>query len=95
MPYAASSGVRIFYQTLGTGPPLLIHPGFVCSGEEWTEHGYIAPLAERFRVIVLDPRGQGRSDHPHDRASYSRGQRVADVLAILDEEHIERANFWG
>jgi len=95
MPYADSSNVRIHYQTEGSGPPLLIHPGFVASGEEWAEVGYLAPLQAHYRVIVLEPRGQGRSDHPHDPAAYTRERRVADVLAVLDAELIDRAHFWG
>jgi pimeloyl-ACP methyl ester carboxylesterase len=46
-------------------------------------------------VLRLDPRGQGKSDKPHDPAVYARRDRVGDVLAVLDAEGIDRAHFWG
>ena len=45
--------------------------------------------------MLLDPRGQGRSDGPHDPAAYGPRQRVGDVLAVLGAEGIVRAHFWG
>jgi pimeloyl-ACP methyl ester carboxylesterase len=95
MPYARSNGVRIRYETEGSGPPLLLHTGFMGTLESWAEAGYIAALRDRFRLIRLDPRGQGQSDKSHDPAAYADRTRVADVLAVLDAERIERTHFWG
>src|SRR6188472_3402750 len=95
MPYTTNNGVRLYYELIGSGAPLLLHPGFVCSGEDWIEAGYVAALKDRYRVILFDPRGQGRSDKPHDPADYQRHHRVDDVLAVLDATGINRAHFWG
>ena len=46
-------------------------------------------------MILVDARGHGGSDKPHDEASYTLDQRVADVTAVLDAERIEKAHFWG
>lgn len=95
MPYAVNDGVRIHYTVDGDGPPLLLHWGFAGSIEDWEDPGYVAALRDRYRVIRLDPRGQGRSDRPHDPAAYARDLRVGDVLAVLDAAGIDRTHYWG
>ena len=71
MPYATNNGVRIRYAVEGSGPSLLLHIGFIGGLEDWDDAGYVRPLARRFRVLRLDPRGQGQSDKPHDPAAYA------------------------
>lgn len=95
MPYATNDGVRIRYETVGSGPPLLLHIGFLGGLEDWADAGYVAPLVERYRLIMLDPRGQGQSDKPHDPAAYAARRRTRDVFAVLDAEGIERTHYWG
>ena len=95
MPYATNDGVRIRYEVEGSGPPLVLHIGFIGSLEDWADAGYVAPLAREFRVLRLDPRGQGQSDTPHDPAAYAAPFRVGDVLAVLAAEGIARAHVWG
>jgi pimeloyl-ACP methyl ester carboxylesterase len=95
MPYATNNGVRIRYEVEGSGPPLVLHIGYIGGLEDWADAGYVTPLARRFRVLRLDPRGQGQSDKPHDPAAYAAPCRVGDVLAVLDAEGIAQAHFWG
>ncbi|MGH2369447.1 MAG: alpha/beta fold hydrolase [Chloroflexota bacterium] len=95
MPYADNAGVRVRYETDGHGPPLVLHIGFIGALEDWIEAGYVAALRDRYRMILIDPRGQGGSDKPHDSAAYVARNRVGDVLAVLDAEGIDRAHFWG
>jgi len=54
-----------------------------------------ASLRPKYRVILIDARGHGRSDKPHDEASYTLDRRAADVTAVLDAEDIKKALFWG
>jgi pimeloyl-ACP methyl ester carboxylesterase len=95
MPCAMNDGVRISYQRVGSGPPLVFHHGFSGSRRTWHEHGYVDALKDDFALILLDARGHGASDKPHDPAAYTDEQRVRDVLAVLDAAGIERAIFWG
>jgi pimeloyl-ACP methyl ester carboxylesterase len=95
MPYATSNGVRIYYEREGSGPPLVLHAGFGANLDLWRECGYLSALRDEYELILLDPRGQGRSDKPHDPAAYTYDQRVADVLAVLDAAEVGRAIFWG
>src|SRR5215831_1188383 len=95
MPYATNHGVRIYYETEGSGPPLLLHCGFLQSLQDWRDAGYVAVLRDDFRLILLDPRGQGASDKPHDPAAYAVDAFVADVVAVLDDLGEATAHFRG
>lgn len=95
MPFATNNGARIWYETEGEGPPLVLHIGFLGSLEDWIDAGYVAALRDRFRLVAIDPRGQGQSDKPHEPTAYTDRHRVGDVLAVLDAEGIDRVHFWG
>jgi pimeloyl-ACP methyl ester carboxylesterase len=53
---------RVHVRELGSGPPLLLLHGLMTSGYSW--RFVVAPLAQRFRVLVPDLVGAGRSDKP-------------------------------
>ena len=95
MPHANNAGIRIHYEVEGTGPALVLQHGITQCVEDWFECGYVAALRARYRVILVDARGHGQSDKPHDGASYALGSRVADVVAVIDDVGVERAHFWG
>ncbi|MCH7946154.1 MAG: alpha/beta fold hydrolase [Armatimonadetes bacterium] len=95
MPYVSNDGVRIHYQMEGAGPPLVLHHGVAASLKRWYQCGYVEALRDRYRLILIDARGHGQSDKPHDRASYAQERRVADVLAVLDDINMERVHFFG
>jgi pimeloyl-ACP methyl ester carboxylesterase len=95
MPRASNAEVRIRYEVVGSGPPLVLHIGAFGALEDWHDAGYVTALRDAYRLVLIDPRGQGQSDAPHDAAAYAPDKRVGDVLAVLDAERIERAHFWG
>ncbi len=95
MPYADNAGTRIHYEVEGAGPPLVLQHGFTQCLEDWSECGYVAVLRTRYRLILIDARGHGGSDKPHDEASYTLDRRAADVTAVLDAVGVEKAHFWG
>jgi pimeloyl-ACP methyl ester carboxylesterase len=87
--------VRIHYQVEGSGPPLVLQHGYLQSVHDWYECGYVEALKGDHRVILVDARGHGASDKPHDVAAYRLENRASDVVAVLDALGIEKANFWG
>ena len=95
MPYADNEGITIHYKLEGAGPPLLLQHGFTSCIEDWFEDGYVAALRPEYQLILIDARGHGASDKPHDQAAYTLERRVADVTAVLDTLKIEKAHFWG
>lgn len=95
MPVVVNDGVRIFYETEGNGEPLVLYHGLTGSGERWRDTGYAAGLADCYRLILVDARGHGWSDKPHEQAAYGRLRQASDVVAILNDLEIERTRFWG
>ena len=71
---------RLWVLEMGDGHPLvLLHGG---PGLDHTQfRPWLDPLAERFRLIYVDQRSQGRSD-PADRRTWNLAQLSADVSAL-------------
>ena len=95
MAYADNHGVRIHYELIGAGPDLVLQHGFTQALEDWIECGYVAALQDHFRLVLIDARGHGLSDKPHDAGAYALPLRVGDVTAVLDAAGISRAHYWG
>lgn len=80
-------GVRIHYLEAAPGPEarsepsLLFVPGWTMVAEIWQPQ--IEHFSERHRVVAMDPRGQGRSDHPE--VGYYPEARGRDVKAVVQE----------
>ncbi|MDQ5830432.1 MAG: alpha/beta hydrolase, partial [Actinomycetota bacterium] len=95
MPYADNRGVRIYYEVEGEGSPLVLGHGFSDSLESWREYGYTEPLKQEHRLILIDARGHGASDKPHDPEVYGLEQRPADVVSVLDDLDIAQVHYFG
>jgi pimeloyl-ACP methyl ester carboxylesterase len=95
MPYVHNAGVRIHYQVEGEGPALVLQHGFSESVVDWYESGYAEALRPDYRLIIIDARGHGASDKPHDPDAYLLNRRVSDVIAVLDALEIAKASYWG
>jgi pimeloyl-ACP methyl ester carboxylesterase len=95
MSHAVNRGVRIHYEVVGRGPTLVLHHGLTSTLDDWHELGYVDALKESFELVLLDARGHGRSDKPHDPDAYAPALRVGDVTAVLDQLEIGHAHFLG
>jgi pimeloyl-ACP methyl ester carboxylesterase len=95
MPYAENRGIRIHYEVEGQESPLVLVHGFSDSLEGWREYGYIEELKKEHRLILIDVRGHGASDKPHDPEAYGLEQRPADVVTVLDDLGIDEAHYFG
>jgi pimeloyl-ACP methyl ester carboxylesterase len=99
MPYAVNKldATRIWFEdAVGQGVPVVVHGGLLDTVDV-LRHSRIIEVLDpaEFRVVLVDHRGVGRSDAPHDVESYVMPLRVADALAVLDELNIARAHFIG
>jgi pimeloyl-ACP methyl ester carboxylesterase len=95
MPFVTNRGVRIHYEPLGNGPVLVMLHGTFGGGADWIDLGYVEALKADHQVILLDSRGHGQSDKPHDPTAYDLALRTSDVLTVLDELGIQRADYFG
>lgn len=86
-------GARIYYATYGveTGEPVVLLHGGLGNSDHF---GFQMPaLVDKFRVIVVDSRGQGRSTLSKAKLSYHA--MAEDVIAVLDKLAIGKAAFVG
>ena len=95
MPEIVNDGVRIRYDVVGEGRPIVLLGGWGCDRSWWEHAGFLERLAPRFRLLNIDLRGQGESDKPHDPAAYRAERVIEDVLAVTDAEGAERFAVWG
>lgn len=87
MPHAVNpvDAQTIYFDASDTGaPPVLMLHGSALSRSIWRGLGYVKALEPEFDTIRMDLRGHGRSDKPHDPASYSMDLVLHDVLAVLE-----------
>jgi pimeloyl-ACP methyl ester carboxylesterase len=91
MPYATSSGTRIFWEEAGAGEPLLLIMGLGYSHEMW--HRTLPVVSKHYRTILFDNRGVGKSDVP--QGAYAIAQMAADAAAVLDAAGIAKARVFG
>ncbi len=90
MPHAAG----LYYELHGPedGEALLLSPGLGGSADYWQPN--LSAFAERFRVILYDHRGTGRSDRVLP-GNLTIDDMAQDVLALLDAIGIARVHFVG
>jgi pimeloyl-ACP methyl ester carboxylesterase len=80
VPFATRNGTRLYWESHGTGEPFLLVMGLSFTLDMWYR---IIPLLEpKYRLIVFDNRGVGRSDVPP--GPYSIGNMAEDAMAVLD-----------
>ena len=95
MPYTDNNGVSIHYHVEGDDPPLVLQHGLTSSILRWYEFGFVDALKTDYRLLLIDARGHGDSDKPHDAEAYDQKLMASDVIAVLDAENIDRAHYMG
>ncbi|MCW5879845.1 MAG: alpha/beta hydrolase [Anaerolineae bacterium] len=88
-----TDGLTLTVETLGSGPPLVFAHGL--TGTRRGVLRQLAPLADRFQIIVYDQRGHGDSRPVTDPARYDADRMAADLAAVLDALDIPRAIVGG
>jgi pimeloyl-ACP methyl ester carboxylesterase len=89
--YAPVNGIKIWYAEFGRGAPVILLHGGLANANYW---GKLVPaLAGRYRVIVMDSRGHGRSSR--DDKPYGYDLMASDVVALMDYLKIDKAALIG
>jgi 3-oxoadipate enol-lactonase len=92
MPVIEVNGISIYYETKGTGTPLMLINGWGGNLDSWSDH-MIELLSEKYQVIMMDNRGTGRSDKPD--IPYTMNMMAADAYELLRALGIEKAHVMG
>lgn len=79
-----SAGLRIHFEALGEGPPVLLLHGYPLSGHLWDD--VVRHLSDAYRLIVPDLRGHGRSEAADTASMEEMAEDVLAVLAAADED---------
>lgn len=92
MRYATVNGLRMYYEIEGTGRPLVLLHGGLCTIESCL--GKIRPaLARSFKTIAIEQQAHG---HTHDRDRPLTFEQMAeDTAALLRQLEIRNADFLG
>lgn len=86
--------MRLFFETRGSGEPLILIPGFASGAWNWFRQ--VEDLSKDLQIITFDPRGIGKSKaSDEDLQNLSMQTFVEDVAQILDELKIEKSHVLG
>ena len=83
--------VELYYEEHGSGDPLLLIMGLAADSTAWMFQ--LPAFAERYRTIVFDNRGIGRSSKP--AGPYTIGGMADDTAGLLAAIGVERAHVVG
>ncbi|SKA35785.1 Pimeloyl-ACP methyl ester carboxylesterase [Enhydrobacter aerosaccus] len=89
--HAPVNGVSIWYATFGGGEPVVLLHGGLANANYWG--GQVPSLARKYRVIVMDSRGHGRSTR--NAEPYGYDLMASDVLGLMDYLKIDKAAIVG
>lgn len=88
----ALNGIDLYYETEGSGEPLLLlHGGTGCL-ENWNHAGR-DQFAQQYRLILPDARGHGRTTNPEKAITHR--QCALDMLALLNHLGIRKCRAVG
>jgi len=91
MAFATREDVKIYWESVGSGEPLLLIMGLGATHEWW--HRITPVVSRHFRTILFDNRGAGRSDAPP--GPYTMADMAADAAAVLDAAGTTSAHVFG
>ena len=91
MAFVENQEARIYWDEHGRGEPVLLIMGLAYPSQMWYRTRPL--LASRYRTLVLDNRGIGRSDVPP--GPYPIALMASDAAAVLDAAGIECAHLFG
>ncbi|HJU63794.1 MAG TPA: alpha/beta hydrolase, partial [Candidatus Binatia bacterium] len=92
MPIANLKDVSLYYEEAGQGEPVLLVPPSWWPAATWNV-GVVPVLSQRYRTIIFDCRGTGRSSKPRD--GYTVQQFAQDGIALLSDLKICRCHVVG
>lgn len=85
--FTTSDGAHIYFEDRGSGLPIVMVPGFLCTTKFFEKNAEV--LSKEFRVITMDPRGQGNSSKTTSGNTIKRNaQDIRELIDHLELEHV-------
>ncbi len=92
MPKVKVNDIEIYYETHGSGFPLVLIQGWGYSSEMWSPE-FIGKFSKFYRVITFDNRGAGRSSVPD--IPYTMKMLADDLAGLMDAINVPKAHILG
>jgi pimeloyl-ACP methyl ester carboxylesterase len=87
---------KICYEVRGAGYPVILIHGFSGTGQGWKNTAvYNDLLTAGYRVILIDLRGNGRSDKPHIDLAYAHDAEAKDIMGLMSYLHFKKYDAVG
>lgn len=83
MRFVERRGVRICFEVVGDGSPVVLLHGAARNCTMWRNAGYVDGL-EGFSCVLVDARGHGLSGKPTGETVYRLEEYAADVEAVIE-----------
>lgn len=94
--YTSPDGTNIYYETIGHGKTVVLVHGFAVNGGSWKKTAlYNDLIFAGYQVVVVDLRGNGKSDKPHKATFYENDIEAKDVMGILDTLGVKKYSVVG
>ena len=90
--FTTSDGLSLHYTDTGDGPPILCLAGLTRNSADFS---FLAPHLSDYRVICMDYRGRGQSDHAPDFMTYNILREGQDAIELLDHLGLDRVTLIG
>ena len=90
--FTTSDGLSLHYEDEGEGQPVLCLAGLTRNSADF---GFLLPHLDGCRVIRMDYRGRGQSDHATDFMSYNILREAQDAVELLDHLGVGRVTVIG
>lgn len=92
MKKARVGDIDICYQVMGSGHPLILIMGLTAN-MDWWDPELLDQLSSRYRLLLFDNRGAGRTDAPE--GEFSIEQFANDTAGLMEAVGIDHANVLG
>jgi pimeloyl-ACP methyl ester carboxylesterase len=94
--FTSFDGVKIYYEVKGEGYPVVLVHGFSGNCQGWkTGKLYSNLLQAGYKVIMMDLRGNGRSDKPHTDEAYANNAEAKDIMGLMTSLKVKHYDLVG
>lgn len=88
--FTSFDSTKIYYEVKGEGYPVILIHGFSGTGQGWKSCAVYGDLLKAgYKVILIDQRGNGRSDKPHNELAYANDAEAKDIMGLIKSLHIK------
>lgn len=91
MPKIKVNNINMYYETYGSGEPIVFICGFTADHLMW--QNIVNNFAKQYQVIIFDNRGVGQSDSPN--YPYTVDMMADDAVGLLQALNLNHANLVG